>query len=211
MEYRNGISYRLVDELTINSNIFTKQEIKKINNGADARVWINVDKQDMSLVSEKIQAKALELAEGLGSENAGLVFFDITLYKQLSDGDIVNIHEPGTELEITVKIPEELKNTNPNVKRNYTVLRIHDGKLDDLGCKIDEKGEYVVFKTNKFSTYALAYADTPIDEITEPDTDNTIANPIIGAPLCIIFSLLLLIIIGIITYCVIRRRKNKKE
>ena len=73
-----------------------------------------------------------------------------------------------------------------------------------LGGGVDENSKYIVFKTGKFSTYALVYADTPLDG----NVDTTITKLGIMIPLSVI--LILLLGVG----CVIlltTRRKNRNE
>ena len=213
-----------ITELVDHSDIFTKEDIEEINGGIDARVWISVDEMDMSLVPEEEKVEVLEIAKGLGSEDAGFIFFDISLLKQVGSGDVSSIHEPGIDIEVSIEVPEAIRNTNPNVERKYSVLRIHDEKVENLGGDYDEETARIVFRTKKFSTYVLAYADTPIGkaevisdtyvsdaEISNTDSSDTVAEPERNTPIPVVLGLLLLAGAGLITFLAIRRKHREEE
>ena len=196
-----------IDELVNHSDIFTENDVEVIKNGADARVWVNVNEMDLSLLPMEKQAEVQKIAESLGDDDMGLLYFDITLLKQVGDGDITSIHEPGIDIEVSIEVPKEIRNTNPDVKREYSVIRVHDGKVENLGGKYDEETGIIVFKTGKFSTYVLAYADTPIisEEIIPDNSEETNNN----TWLWVVLGLILLLGAGFAFFML--RRKEDEE
>ena len=62
-----------------------------------------------------------------------------------------------------------MTNVEPGYKRVYSIMRIHDGKVDILNTEQKEDGT-ITFKTNKFSTYVLTYKDTQIIKEENPKT-----------------------------------------
>ena len=66
--------------------------------------------------------------------------------------------------------PSELrkKNTNKNIKRTYYIIRRHKTasgiEFEKIKTNLSEDGKSLTFKTDRFSVYALAYEDTPINE-----------------------------------------------
>lgn len=73
----------------------------------------------------------------------------------------VEISIPVTEAEKLIAKPVE-----SGYKRNYYIIRIHEGKAEKLGCSI--KDNKLLFSSGLFSTYVLMYEDTK--EITPPET-----------------------------------------
>ena len=202
-----------ISELIKDSNIFTEKEIEDIKNGEKARLWISIDEVDTSYVSEEEKAKVNEMAEALGDENIGIVYFELQLLKQVGSGDIVNILEMGIPLKVSFELPEDLINTDASFNRKYVIIRIRDGVAEEIECEYDEESGSIIFETDKSSTYVLAYADSPVDSRAgisgSAHTDNGEKAGIgILVPM-IIGSILLLLLIFIILLLI--RRKKKEE
>ena len=62
-------------------------------------------------------------------------------------------------MKVTIKVPEELINKDSKTKREYYIVRSHNGKVDILETKYDEKTNSLTFETDKFSDYAIIYKD----------------------------------------------------
>lgn len=130
-------------------------------NGKDVTVGIEIAKVEASNVLIE-SAKAMQEKAG----NATIAeFFDITIALKDATGTInEQISELSEEIEVMVLLPEELRNAKDGMTRKYYIVREHivDGKsqVDLLEATISEDGKYLVFKTDKFSTYAIAYEDT---------------------------------------------------
>ena len=62
-------------------------------------------------------------------------------------------------MKVTIKVPEELINKDSKTKREYFIARSHNGKVDILETKYDEKTNSLTFETDKFSDYAILYKD----------------------------------------------------
>ena len=98
-------------------------------------------------------------------------YLDITLYKNI-DGTNESIHELTKGMKLTIKIPEELINKDKNVQREYFVARSHNGKVDILEAKYDEKTNSITFETDKFSDYAILYKDTKVEGLINIDSSD---------------------------------------
>ena len=139
---------------------------------------------DKSLVAKQI----VEDASIPSYAKVGM-YLDLTLYMSYSVSDVSGVLESGTDKikdtsdekmgagkgyhqEVTITIPEELRNTNEKIKRSYYVIRVHE---DASGTKTVEqvqssqKGYNLTFTTDKFSIYAIAYSDEAIPEIEKPN------------------------------------------
>ena len=71
-------------------------------------------------------------------------------------------------MKVTIKVPEELINKDSKTKREYYIARSHNGKVDILETKYDEKANSLTFETDKFSDYAILYKDTKEKEAVTP-------------------------------------------
>lgn len=76
------------------------------------------------------------------------------------------------EVEVKISLPENLENVKEGFKREYVIIRIHeneDGEYEtDILPATDNGDGYIKFKTDRFSTYVLAYEDT--EEVKEEET-----------------------------------------
>lgn len=120
-------------------------------------------------------------------------FFDVTIAVKNSDNNqlIGTLDELNEEIELIILLPDELKNNNSNVNRTYYIIREHDDKVELLDATISEDGNYLVFKSHKFSTYALAYSDSSIDNnsskvVNNPKTGDNITLYIVATGLALI-------------------------
>ncbi|MBR4607585.1 MAG: hypothetical protein IKO41_15360, partial [Lachnospiraceae bacterium] len=82
-------------------------------------------------------------------------YYDISLYK-VAGGVRTKVTDlSGQKLKITMKVPAENRSTPAEVRYFYMV-RVHGGAADVLA---ETTGHDVIFESDKFSTYALCYAD----------------------------------------------------
>lgn len=124
-----------------------------------------------SVEKERIDENLLAAIEEAADKAVVVDFFDINvLVNNDKDETLGFIPELTKEIELVVLLPEKLVNTNKNVNRKYYIIREHDGDVEILkDVKLSEDGKSLIFKSDKFSTYALAYED----EIIEDTNNNT--------------------------------------
>lgn len=165
-------------QLIVAGGIFTAEEKALIEAGSDARVWLEIAKTDEADISAEDKSAVIKEAEKIMGENPDILFFDANLFKQVAAGDKTQLHEPGMAIKITIQVPSELLNHDRSMVREYKIIRLHDGETDVLGGSFNEATNEFTFETDKFSTYAIAYADRPVNnggsddkpgDITEPD------------------------------------------
>lgn len=145
--------------------ILTATEIEKKENGKDIDIYLEVT-DITNTISENEKNRILNDING--KYNIGQ-FLDVSLYKRVTDENPTKITETKDTIKITFEIPKHLINSNPNITRTYKIIRLHDGKITYLDTT--EDGNYITFETDKFSTYALVYADT---ETQNPQTGDGI-------------------------------------
>ncbi len=144
-----------------------KADIKEaINNGEDVKVDVYLEIKD---ISDAISASDKEKIKASATNAANIEYFDISLFKEISisgqSKGATSIHELTTPLKLTIGIPKSFPAVADGYKRNYVVLRLHDGSVTVLPATLNADGT-LSFETDKFSTYALAYTDTKKEEAT---------------------------------------------
>ena len=142
--------------------LLTEEEKEALENGEEVKVYLEVIAVDEEIVPEGDKAEIEK--EAKKSEMTVGMYLDLSLLKKVGGSDAVAIHDTdGNMVKVTITVPEELRNTNPNIKRTFYVVRVHDGKTTVLG---ESTGETVSFETDKFSTYSLTYKDEKIGSLT---------------------------------------------
>ena len=141
-------------------------------------VVVDVTSVEKDNLEEDVIAKIEELAKKATIAN----YFDIkVLVNDAKDNENLGyIPELTKEIELMVVLPEELVNTDEKVNRKYYIIREHNGEVEVLeDVTVSEDGKSIVFKSDKFSTYALAYEDEVVEEETPkaPEKTETPENP----------------------------------
>ena len=149
-------------ELLQAEGIFNEAEKERITTGADARVWIEITKTDMAAISKDDQAAIASAAKEIMGTDSEVTYFNADLFKQVEGDRKTQIHEPGTMMKVSITIPEELLNHDRTIVREYKILRLHNGVVDVISGNFNEETQEFSFATDKFSTYAIAYADTQL-------------------------------------------------
>ncbi len=104
--------------------------------------------------------------------------FDATLLKTITYNDNSsnesNISNTQEAIVIIIDIPAEYRNNY-----NYTILRNHNGQIEELQAYLINNGTQLKFETDRFSTYAIAYkraannGNTPIVDSPAGADDKT--------------------------------------
>ncbi len=119
---------------------------------------------------------------------------NITLEKVVN-GVTTNINSLSEEIELVLTIPEDLRGSD----KKFVVLRVHDGVVSVLE-DLDNNDDTITIKTNKFSTYTIA-------EVTS--TELTSGSDIDKNNYTWIFIGIALLLIGLIIFVYIKKRKNQ--
>lgn len=151
------VSNAVVDEKTV------EKVSEAINNGKTVNAEIVVVKVPQEEISQ-IEQNAIEdkVTSELGAD-AKVQYLDVSVVLMAGDEELGTLNKLEEEITITVAIPEDLKAEG----RTYKVIRNHNGEVTILDTVVNEDGT-ISFKTDRFSTYALAYADKE-ETITNPD------------------------------------------
>lgn len=152
------------EDLITAKGIFTPEEKAEVENGVNARIWVEISSTE-NLTEEnrqKIEALAKKL---MGSDISNLTYFDAELFKSVTKDGVSTksqISEPGAHIEISLRLPESLVSKDRFILRKYKVIRLHDGKVDSLDAEFDKETNTLKFVTDRFSTYAIAYTDNAL-------------------------------------------------
>ena len=138
-----------------------------INSGKTVSAEIVVVKVPESEIAQIEQTAIEEKVTAELGEDAKVQYLDVSVVLMAGNEELGTLNELQEEITITVAIPEELKADG----RTYKVIRNHDGVVEVLDTVVNADGT-ISFKTDRFSTYAIAYADK--------EETNTNPNP--GAP-----------------------------
>ena len=140
---------------------YSEEQQAALKEGGKADVKVSVSKTTPSE-----EAKKLVEAQ-LNSTNKIAMYLDLGVKVSIKDADgtvigsDVALSETGTPVQFTVALDDSFINTNNTVDRTYQVVRIHEGKVDVLPATFDPETKTITFESDKFSTYALMYTDTP--------------------------------------------------
>ena len=136
------------------------EQIAAIANGASTTIELKVSETNSS---QNDQNRVKEVINKSDSLNFG-VFMDIEILCTVTEnneqvGETKNITKTDEEISISVKVPDNLLNKDPNTIRSYSVLRLHNGSVDPLEASFNSYTGMLTFKTDRFSLYAIAFKD----------------------------------------------------
>ena len=131
--------------------VLTAEELEQYKNGADIKVTITSDDISSSVTSADMRAVKNALS-GFFGYNVG-IYVDMRIFKSVS-GRVNSVHDLNSPITVRIEAPENLR----KIGREFIVVRVHDGKATVLN-DYDENDNTITFRTDKFSTYAIAYKD----------------------------------------------------
>lgn len=172
-EVTMGVKKTLELEEVLKSSL-TKSQIDF--EGFNPTVKIIIVKQDEEQVQEQNLKNIKKFIEEKNNNIKTSDYFDITL----------NVLEPRTQeimgilneltgkVQFEIAIPDDLKQVSKEYSRTFYIIREHEGEVEILPTTL--KDGKLLFETDKFSTYVLAYED-----IKNPKTfDSTISYITLG-------------------------------
>ena len=157
------------------NNLLSEEQLAVLDQGGSTDVKVTVAKKEATAEEKKLVEAQLNSTNKVG------MYLDLGVAVVVKDangnviGSDVTVSETGTPVTFTVALDEALINTNSAVDRTYQVIRIHNGEVTVLPATFDAEGKTITFATDKFSTYALIYTDTPKKAKTPTTADtNTV-------------------------------------
>lgn len=157
------------------NNEATKEQQDTINNN-NIVVVVDVTSKDADALDEEVIEKIEDAAKDLVVAD----YFDIKVLINDDENNTLGVISKLTkEIELMILLPEKLINTDKNVERKYYVIREHNGDIDIIeDVKLSEDGKSLIFESDMFSTYAVAYED--ITEELPPKTGDINLVALVG-------------------------------
>ncbi len=186
--YVNGGEFRLYNiNADITNGIINKDNIYRISY-TELNYKVIKD-EDIEIIPEVNEIKDLSddelslIKDAIKDKYNIAAYYDIWAFKG-TDGsafsDEYDVAETNEPILVTLNVPNGMKAVEKGYKRTYKVIRIHykdnDRVVDILDATLSEDGKTVSFKSDKFSTYALVYADTKEEAKAEVKNPNTADN-----------------------------------
>ena len=174
-----------------------------IENGADARVWLEISKTNESTIVSTDKEKVEQEAAKIMGDNVNITYFEADLFKQVGT-TVTEIREPGVAIKITIKLPDELLNSDKKVSREYKIVRLHEGQVDVLNGTFNSATGEFTFETDKFSSYAIVYKDVAVNNPTpgnnnviKPENDKKDEVPKTGESNTALYSFVFMLVSGL--------------
>lgn len=157
--------------------ILTSAELAAVQSGEDVLIYLEATNID-NTVPAKDKTESIEkfdtVVEQMIADNPKLTskkevdtkirFIDLSLFKKIGDEESIRLYETGSnKIKVTIEVPEDMRSDNK--ERVYKVIRVHysEGSTAPLteivDSTYDSEHYTLTFETDKFSTYAIAYAE----------------------------------------------------
>ena len=174
------------------NSLLTDKEKEALKEGESVKVYVKISALDEKDVPAN-DKNSIDTTAKKSKMKVGM-YLNLSLFKQVGNANEAIIDDAkGCMFKLTITIPEELRNTNPKVKRTFYVLCANDGQATVLG---ESSGDTLSFETDKSSTYALSYKDESTTQLTW---------------LWIVLSIVAIIGIGFGIFFVIKKKNENKE
>ena len=132
----------------------TAEEWQMVEDGAGVRVYFEVTDAAATSAEESNIKSAAGLGYKIGES------YDINLYKKFDHLDRTQLFTTNKKVKFTFKLSNDLTNVPDGYKREYQIVRIHDGKAEVIDSEFNAATNEVSFDSDKFSIFAVTYKDT---------------------------------------------------
>ena len=132
----------------------TEQEQLALEAGTDVSVRLVLQDRTGSAPGEDRAA----LEAGLGEMTLGLIL-DASLFKQVGEAPEESVSTLLDSVTVSFLVPQALR-PQEGTARIFGVLRVHDGVTETVDTAYNPQTGVLSFSSDRFSTFALIYADT---------------------------------------------------
>ena len=166
VEENSYLNPEIINEDEIKDDFKPELEGNEINPNDEVEIILEVADAE-KLISEAEKAifeKALKKYNLIIGK-----YLDISMYMEINREDSTKkqIYETKNKVELSIEIPEDVRFKD----KKYYLFRLHDNIVEKVFEGYPTQDWKVVFESDKFSYYALAY---PADKKTEVKVDNEI-------------------------------------
>lgn len=163
-EFKPAIEMSKEEVVAAIKNVLSEEQLAAIEDGtAKIEIELNIANIDDTVSQEDKDIIADAINSIADSDKLNFMvmnYLDITFGANV-DGDVIKISETDGLITVSVALDEAVNGT-------YKVIRIHDGKAEVIDSELSEDGTRLTFKTDKFSTYAIVFADVASGDKTMP-------------------------------------------
>ena len=180
--------------------------LEYINDGTDVKTVIDI--KDITPSDDEKKAVEEAIEDGVIAK-----YFDISVLIKNSQNDAIldEITELSESIKFTITLDEELKNVPEGYERTYKIIRIHDGKVEVLDATLSDDKNSLEFSTDKFSTYAISYVDTKIEDDTTIKDDTKVDSDIVQTGDYIYIAVGVVVLIVAINVISLKRKGKRSK
>lgn len=180
--------------------------LEYINDGTDVKTVIDI--KDITPSDDEKKAVEEAIKDGVIAK-----YFDISVLIKNSQNDAIldEITELSESIKFTITLDEELKNVPEGYERTYKIIRIHDGKVEVLDATLSDDKNSLEFSTDKFSTYAISYVDTKIEDDTTIKDDTKVDSDIVQTGDYIYIAIGVVVLIVAINVISLKRKGKRSK
>ena len=201
-----GYTAEVADTMAAANAVLTPEQMQSVADGETIEIRIDV-KDISSNVSEQDKRAIENGIEEYRKKLPGLtlgMYVDISIFIKVGGGDWNAVNQTHEPVDVVIGIPAELQSDD----RIFYIIRSHEGDYTLL-TDMDEEPDTITIRTDKFSTYAIAY-----EQASGTGENNKcglchICPTFLG--LCCFVWLAAIMTVFLIICIVIRRNRKEKE
>lgn len=143
----------------VRDGVISEETASNIKNAVEEGHALEIDIVVKDKTAETTEGKAIfaefteKAVKEVGTE-ARIQLLDVSVIIKANETELGELHQLKEPITITVAIPADMKVNGGQ----YVVLRNHNGTITALETKVNADGT-VSFTTDRFSTYAIAFAE----------------------------------------------------
>ena len=193
------------DTAAVANAVLLPEHIQLVNNGET--IEIRVDVKDISqLVPQQdkdiIESGLVKYQEEVPDLVLGR-YVDISMFMRLGKGDWDAVTSTEEPIDVVIGVPEDMREEG----REFYIIRAHEGE-HTLMRDLDEEPDTITISTDKFSSYAIAYAAAGANNVHKCSLCH-ICPTFLG--ICYFIWLAIIIALVLVTYLVIQRKRKQEE
>ena len=164
------------------------ESLSKLDEFKDENVNLQVVVEDVKATEEITKEFTKSLEDNKVTSGKIVSYFDISIaIKDAKTNEkLGNLTELTKKIEFSVAVPEGIENVKDGYARSYYIIKKHGDKVTVIDGVLSKDGKSIIFETDEFSTYALAYEDKAVNNVNVPQTFDGITNVLVFGGLAII-------------------------
>ena len=201
-----GYTAEVADTMAAANAVLTPEQMQSVADGETIEIRIDV-KDISSNVSEQDKRAIENGIEEYRKKLPGLtlgMYVDISIFIKVGGGDWNAVNQTHEPVDVVIGIPAELQSDD----RIFYIIRSHEGDYTLL-TDMDEEPDTITIRTDRFSTYAIAY-----EQVNGTGENNKcglchICPTFLG--ICCFVWLAVIVAVFFIICMIIRRNRKEKE